>query len=521
MTSVIIPAAGLASRMKPLSRGVSKAMIPVNGRPLISYIIDHLLDNDPKREIVIVENELGDISEFINRVYRNRNITTVVQTDKLGPLHAIHIGWQALKDSKPGITVWLGDTICLDNFNYGHNFLAVHPVSDPHRWCLVDKDGILYDKPDTAVPTDKALIGVYNFVNRENFDKAIKAGMKKPTHKGEHQIAALLDSYMYRGPMELVVANEWYDCGELTTYYESKAKLLSRTARSFNKLEVNTFNGTVIKSSSDPVKQEKIDCEKEWFRNLTPEQSLFCPRILPSGPGALVMSLEPGTALNEVLVYDNLRNDSWQNIILKILKIHHLVFHSPSTDKGLNEIQRICFEAYYIKNTQRMMDIISQFGGSKSLYDFVENTSLELCKYPMWTECMHGDSHLGNIIYDAMTGSIKFVDPRGLFGPHKGNGGDLRYDMAKLLQDFYCGYAMIMADRFTIEDHVVKIDWVGETEKLQDFLIEELDEYGYDTVLLKKLAIVLLVTAIPFHQDNPQRQKAFYIRALNLINTFK
>ena len=40
--SVIIPAAGLATRMKPLSRGVSKAMIPVNGRPLISYVIEKI-----------------------------------------------------------------------------------------------------------------------------------------------------------------------------------------------------------------------------------------------------------------------------------------------------------------------------------------------------------------------------------------------------------------------------------------------------------------------------------------------
>ena len=168
-----------------------------------------------------------------------------------------------------------------------------------------------------------------------------------------------------------------------------------------------------------------------------------------------------------------------------------------------------------------MMEVISQFGGNKELYDFVENTSLELCKYPMWTECMHGDSHLGNIIYDAMTGSIKFVDPRGVFGPLKGNGGDIRYDMAKLYQDFYCGYAMIMADRYTIKDDIVTIDWVGETWKLQDFLTTELHDYGYDTQLLKKLSIVLLVTAIPFHQDNPERQRAFYLRALNLINTFK
>jgi dTDP-glucose pyrophosphorylase len=519
MTSVIIPAAGLASRMKPLSRGVSKAMIPVNGRPLISYILDHLFSSDPNREIVIVENELGDIKEFVKRVYANRRIKTVVQEQKLGPLHAIHIGWAALTDKKPGITVWLGDTICLDEFDYERDFLAVHPVPDPHRWCLVDENGKLYDKPDGEVPTDKALVGVYNFTNRAHFDKSIEKGMKKPVHKGEHQIAALLESYVEKVPMKLVVSEEWYDCGELTTYYESKAKLLRRTARSFNKLYVDTFRGTITKSSDDSEKQEKIECEKNWFNNLTPDQSLFCPRILPSEYGNLVMSLEPGTALNEVLVYDNLRNDSWQNIIRKILNIHHQVFYSPSTDKKLDDIRRICFEAYYIKNTHRLDEIAQTFGGRLRLDKFVEDTSLELCKYPTWSECMHGDSHLGNIIYDAMTGSIKFVDPRGVFGPIKGNGGDIRYDMAKLLQDFYCGYAMIMADRYAIHEGVVTIDWVGDTEKLSEFLCQELEDRGYDVKLLKKLAVILLLTAIPFHADSPQRQRAFYHRALNLMDT--
>jgi hypothetical protein len=233
------------------------------------------------------------------------------------------------------------------------------------------------------------------------------------------------------------------------------------------------------------------------------------------------MSLEPGTALNEILVYDNLRNDTWQNIITKILEIHHQIFYTPATDKKYTDIQRVCFDAYYIKNNDRLNEIAYYFGGNKDLFEFVSNTSLELCKSPMWSECMHGDSHLGNIICDPMTGSIKFVDPRGVFGKIKGSGGDIRYDMAKLLQDFYCGYAMIMADRFTIVNNVVKIDWVGETEKLQDFLCNELEDRGYDVTLLKKLAIILLVTAIPFHTDNPKRQQAFYYRALNLIDSFK
>ena len=259
MRSVIIPAAGLATRMKPLSKGVSKAMIPVNGRPLISYIIEKVFEDTGAEEVVIVENEIGDISEFISRVYPSYNIKCAIQEEKLGPLHAINIGFSTLKNSENGITIWLGDTICLEDFNYRKDFLAVHKVPDPHRWCLVDEKGILYDKPEEHVPTDLALIGVYNFTNRKVFNKCLESGMKKPTHKGEYQIAALLEAYMkIEGPMQLMDTSEWYDCGELNTYYQSKARLMSKTARSFNQISVDTFFGTVTKSSSDLTKSEKI-----------------------------------------------------------------------------------------------------------------------------------------------------------------------------------------------------------------------------------------------------------------------
>jgi len=520
--TIIVPAAGLASRMKPLSQAVSKAMISVNGRPIINYIIEHSITNGGFDEMIIVENELGDIKEFVERVYPHRNIKCVTQEKKLGPLHAINIGWKESEVDDSMVTVWLGDTICLDEFDWSKDFVAVHSVPDPHRWCLIDYRGNLYDKPDEEVPTDKALIGVYHFVKGADFNTAMIAAMKKPTHKGEHQIAALLESYqeLQKYPFGLIESKEWYDCGELTTYYESKARLLKRTARSFNKIEVDTFLGTVTKSSDDQAKAAKIELEKNWFKNLNEEQSLFCPRILNSKYGVMKMTLEPGTALNEVLVYDNLRLEIWTQIIHKILEIQHRVFFTQELTKT-SDIKRACFESYYLKNSERMRSITQQFGHPE-VQQFVEDTSLELCKEPVWTQCLHGDSHLGNIIYDPFTGSLKFVDPRGSFGDADGNSGDLRYDMAKLLQDFYCGYAMIMADRYKItSDKFIEIMWVGETGSLTDYLEAELEAHGYDVHLLKKLAIVLMVTAIPFHEDNPRRQSAFFYRALSLIKLMK
>ena len=530
MRTIIIPAAGLASRMKPLSRGVSKAMIPVNGRPLISYIIEHLEKSRAlPSEYIVVENELGDIQEFIKRVYPTLNFKFVHQIERKGPLHAIQLGAKASDHSGP-VTVWLGDTICLEDFYFRDNFLAVHQVPDPHRWCLVDRDGNLFDKPEGQVLTNLALIGVYNFESRAAFDKSLERGMNAPTHKGEHQIAALLKEYMKEvgRPMELIESSEWYDCGELNSYYESKARLLKRTARSFNKIDVNTFYGTIRKSSSDEDKRKKIEQEKNWFRSLNQFQSLFCPRILDSEKGVLEMSLEPGVALNEVLVYDNLRTDVWHEIIRKIIKVHHEVFRCEDLiEERSKEASLLCFKNYFQRNKERLEDVFALLNVKQEdqliLKNFFENTALELCKNPSWSGVIHGDSHLGNIVYDAHSGNIKFVDPRGSFGGCVGTAGDMRYDMGKLLQDFYCGYSMMMAERYRVikKDNVefIEIDWVENANHLQHFLSAELQDHGYHVPLLKDLAILLLLTAIPFHSDDLRRQRVFLTRCLNLIES--
>ncbi len=520
MKTVIIPAAGLASRMKPLSRGVSKSMVSINGRPIITYILDTIFKNPLVNEVVIVENELRDISEFVTRFYPDKPIKFVLQEEKLGPLHAIYLGYQAV-ESTNSITVWLGDTICLDSFPYHLDFVAVSPVSDPHRWCLIDTNGKLYDKPSDSekVPTNKALVGVYNFNSRVTFHDAIEQGMADATHKGEHQIAALLKYYQEeKGPLALIDSNEWYDCGELNTFYESKARLLSRTARSFNNIEVDTFYGTITKSSTDPQKSEKIEAEKLWFLNLNEEQSLFCPRILRSENGVLRMSLEPGTALNEVLVYDNLRTDIWHEIIRKILSIHHEVFDSTrKSTADWETVAKYCFEHYYIKTKKRIDEIAKYVPIRREETEFLLDTGLKLSTGAWWSAVMHGDSHLGNIIYDPHSGNIKFVDPRGVFG-ETWTQGDLRYDMGKLLQDFYCGYAMIMANRYKKNaDGTVTIDWVPGTEKLSEFLEQELKNKGYDVNLLKRLSVLLLMTAIPFHADDTNRQEAMFARGKQLI----
>lgn len=535
--SVIIPAAGKATRMRPLSSSVSKAMVPVNGKPIISYIIDHLFKIADPVEIVIVQNELGDIENFVKNAYPNlyqdKKIKFAFQPVPEGPLQAIYLGNEKIEKTDYPVLVWLGDTICLEpSFDFTRNFLVTSPVQDFQRWCLVDENCNFYDKPDVPPRTDKALIGIYYFNNAKVYQKSLEKGMSHPKYKEEYQIASLLDSYLEAGQFfELEVTSEWFDCGELHTYYESKAKLLSRSSRAFNHIQVDTFMGTVTKTSNDKEKTDKIEMEKQWFLALPSKSSLFVPRVLHSPKGTLLMSQEPGTPLNETWLYEDLRYDIWTKIIDKVLKIHNDVFSkdAPLDDTNIEisdeEKQKAMQIMYLDKNLKRLEDY-KDLPEYETVYNFVKETGEDLVKSGVkWANYLHGDSHLGNILFEPMQGTIKFVDPRGKFGHLVGTAGDLRYDMAKFTQDFYMDYADILAGNYKIvltskgNSEVILHRDTTLSRKLSNYLKQKFIEYGYDWEQIFKLSIVLIITCIPFHYDDVKRQEAFWLHSLERIKS--
>ena len=65
--NVIIPAAGEGTRLRPLSTNVSKAMVPVNKKPCIQYILDKL---DNAEQIVIVDGKFDDIRNYVRKFVR-------------------------------------------------------------------------------------------------------------------------------------------------------------------------------------------------------------------------------------------------------------------------------------------------------------------------------------------------------------------------------------------------------------------------------------------------------------------
>ena len=74
---LFIPAAGLGTRMSSICNWTHKALIPINNKPIISYIIDSFPESV---EIVIALGYMGEhIKQFLDICYPTRNIYYVAQ----------------------------------------------------------------------------------------------------------------------------------------------------------------------------------------------------------------------------------------------------------------------------------------------------------------------------------------------------------------------------------------------------------------------------------------------------------
>jgi len=232
--NVIIPAAGIGTRLRPHTHTIPKSLLHVAGKAILGHILDSIVRLDPD-EFLIVTGFLGEKIQAYVEDHYDVPCRFVEQETPSGLGSAVDMALQRL-DDRPALVV-LGDTIIetdMEKFiSAGKNVVGVLPVDDPERFGIatIDNGRItkVVEKPDNP-ESNMAIIGLYYISDTPALKDSLRRLMKADKKTlGEYQLTDALQLMIEDG-VEFVGhgVDGWYDCGKRETLIATNRHLLEK-----------------------------------------------------------------------------------------------------------------------------------------------------------------------------------------------------------------------------------------------------------------------------------------------------
>ena len=234
---IIIPMAGIGSRLRPHTLTIPKPLTKIAGKPIVQRLVEGIADVIGQKidEIAFIIGPTfpKDTEERLLKIASDLNTKgiVVVQEQALGTAHAIY---QAKESLNGPCVVAFADTLFKADFTLDSNTdgaVWVKKVADPSAYGVIKlKDGIISDfieKPDKFV-SDLAIIGIYYFKKGEDLRNEIEYLLNNNIKdKGEFQLTNALENLKQKGakfvPGEV---SDWMDCGNKDITIKTNTSIL-------------------------------------------------------------------------------------------------------------------------------------------------------------------------------------------------------------------------------------------------------------------------------------------------------
>mgnify|MGYP001413392880 CR=1 FL=1 len=272
----IILAGGAGTRLHPVTRSVSKQLLPIYNKPMIFYPLSTLMLSGI-REILIISTK-DDIHKYELLLGSGKsyglNLTYEVQENPNGLAEAFIIGKNFIQNED--VCLILGDNIfygkglpkllknTVSKVKNGNNSIIFgYNVSDPQRYGVVEfdsNDNVLSIEEKPSVPkSNYAVVGLYFYKNDViNIAKKIK-----PSKRGELEITSVNNEYLFQKRLDVELMSRgfaWLDTGTYDSLLE--ASNFIKTIETRQGLKISCIEEIAYKYGYIKANQLKVISEK-------------------------------------------------------------------------------------------------------------------------------------------------------------------------------------------------------------------------------------------------------------------
>ncbi|MEE8175280.1 MAG: sugar phosphate nucleotidyltransferase [Gemmatimonadota bacterium] len=234
----IIPLAGKGTRVRPHTHSRPKPLLRVGNRPVLSYVVDQLVESGVTELICITGHLADQIKSYLAREYPGLEKRYVEQAEQRGTADAIRLARPLVRG--PVLIVFV-DTI----FDTDLSLIGSRPEDDGIIWAkevedyqrfgviVTDDDGYMsriVEKPTEPI-SRLANIGLYYIRDHELMFEGIAEVMAREPLLGEYFLTDAFQYMIDQGSRIFTAEVEgWWDCGKVETLLETNREMLRRGA---------------------------------------------------------------------------------------------------------------------------------------------------------------------------------------------------------------------------------------------------------------------------------------------------
>ena len=503
MYKLVIPTAGIGSRIGPYTKFKNKALVSIGLKPAIARVIENF--TDASEIIILTGYEAESLKDVVLSFYPSLNIKFIHVENYCGEGSGLGLTLQHAMEHlqcpfifTPNDAIFVdfdfdffkskGNRLCYYQKEKGDAYKLEQYRTVAHQNGYVSK---IYSK---GLGTDNIYTGLCKVDDFNDFWNA----MENPgsVNAGEVVGLAALDN------LEVCLATNWLDCGTLET--------LSKTKQYFDDQDIHVLEkeDEAIWFTKDKV--IKFSKNDEFIRGRLERYKLLpesvTPEIINASKYTYTYSKVPGSVYDPFIFPEELSK------ILDLMK--NLVWSFKDSQTPKSKLDDLCMSFYHDKTISRASLYFKKY----------ESIDTELCinqthvpRLPIildqidwqsfsdksiWSN-FHGDFHPENILIN--DDGIKLIDWRQNFGDGHFKSGDVYYDLAKFMHGLEVSHGIISKNLFNIKwknKSTVDIDLYTKRSlvKTRKDYIKWLELNGYDVQHVKLITALIYINIAPLHE---------------------